>query len=498
MATFPTVIAMKFNRTRSTDAQRTTNFEGAEAYQPESPELGLYKVVVNNLLEDNFYESDEDRLRKLVRRFDAAADEDPEFVLKLAAYARTELYLRDVSNLLLVLAAQHEEAKTYVREYAPRVIRRADELTTVTAMQLELFGKPIPKPLKKGLADSFHEFDRYQFAKYDNRNRAVKFRDVMNLVHPKPETPEEDEVFERLVLGDLDDHPEVQPLDPPETWEVVISEKGNTPEAWREVLPKMGLFATIRNLRNMLAAGLDGAEILTEEDLEYVSDSMLYPFRFYQAYEAVTTAGVADEHTERWLSRAVDATATNLPDDLGNTFVAVDLSGSMDSRLSGRSEMTYLEIASFFGAVLQAQGADVGVFASDFDTVSTHTDTPTLERARKIRDQRVGGATNAWLAFQHLVENAAEYDRVVVLTDMQVWDSTWGSDESVREWFTRYRDAVAPDASLYMVDLQAYGDLATPEGHDGVYNISGWTADIVEFVVSAEREDEVLDEIRGF
>ncbi|WP_267643693.1 TROVE domain-containing protein [Haloarchaeobius amylolyticus] len=489
---------MKFNRTTSTDEQRTTNFEGAEAYQPESPELGLYKTVVNNLLEDSFYESDEARLHKLARRVTVAADEDPEFVLKLAAYARTELYLRDVSNLLLVFAAQHEEAKSYVREYAPRVIQRADELNTVTAMQLELFGKPIPKPLKKGLADSFHEFDRYQFAKYDNHNREVTFRDVMNLVHPAPETAEEDEIFERLVLGDLDDHPDVEPLDPPETWEVVISEQGNTPEAWREVLPKMGLFATVRNLRNMLDAGLDGEEILTEDDLEYARDSMLYPFRFYQAYEAVTAAGVADEHTERWLSRAVDATATNLPDDLGNTFVAVDLSGSMNSALSGRSEMTYREIASFFGAVLQAQDADVGVFASDFETVSAHTDTPTLERARKIRDRSVGGATNAWLAFEHLVEESAEYDRVVVLTDMQVWDSTWGSDESVREWFTRYRDQVAPGSNLYMVDLQAYGDLVTPEGYDGVYNISGWTADIVEFVVYAEREDEILDEIRDY
>lgn len=486
---------MEFNPT-TTDAQRTTNHEGGEAYLPESPELGLYKLVVNNLLEDTYYEEDAEQLRKLVTRFRQAAETDSEYPLQLAAYARQELYLREVPQVLLVLSANHDATKEHVREYAPEVIRRADELCTSVAVQLSLFGKPIPKPLKKGVADAFHDFDRYQFAKYRNERREVSLVDVLNLVHPAPETPEEEEVFERLALGDLDDHPDVEPLEPPETWEVVISERGNTAEAWRDVLPRMGVFATVRNLRNMLEAGLSGEEILDEADLAAARESQVYPFRFYQAYRAVREAGVADEHVEDWLEAAVEATAGNVPDELGDTFVAVDLSGSMTARLSANSTMTYRDVASFFGAVLVGKGADLGAFASTFEPVRVHHDTPTLAAVERLRATDVGGATNGWKVLDHLVEAGAAYDRVVLLTDMQLWDSTRGDERTVKGQFDRYRERVAPDARLYEVDLSSYGHLATPEGYDGVYRVSGWNDRIVDFVVHAERGEEALEAVR--
>jgi len=42
----------------------TRNFEGGRAYEPQSPERGLYEVVVNNLLENSYYESGEESLEK--------------------------------------------------------------------------------------------------------------------------------------------------------------------------------------------------------------------------------------------------------------------------------------------------------------------------------------------------------------------------------------------------------------------------------------------------
>jgi len=489
---------MKFNKTKDKFREhRKINLAGGEAYDPATPEMGLYKVVINNLLEDKYYETDAESFWKVAERFERAAETNPEFPVKLAEYARNEMYLRDVSQVLLVLSANHDETKEYVREYAPRIIQRADELNTVVAIQLEVFGKPIPKPLKKGVAEAFHNFDRYQFAKYNNLNREVKFRDVMNLVHPKPETEEEEETFERLVYGDLDDY-DVESLNPPETWEVVISKRGNNAEAWRDVLPRMGLFAKIRNLRNMLEAGLEGDEILDEKDLEYARESKIYPFRFYQAYKAVLGADLNDEHVEDWLTRAVDETADNVPDGLGETFVSVDLSGSMSTTLSNRGSMAYKEISSFFGAVLMRKGADVGIFASEFETVNAHHDTPTLELVEKIKNRDVGHSTNGWKAIKYLIEEEIEYDRVVLLTDMQIWDSTWGSGENtVKEYYDRYVDEVS-DAGLYTVDLSSYGELVTPEAYQGVYNISGWNSEIIDFIKYAEEPGEVIKEIERY
>jgi 60 kDa SS-A/Ro ribonucleoprotein len=121
--------SMDFNPTKQTVAEvtRTTNHEGAEAFAPANPQLALYKHTINQLLEDSFYESDEEHLAAVVRLFEAVADDDPEFVLQLAAYARQKLYLRDIPQVLLVLAANDDRFtddshESLVREWAPAII----------------------------------------------------------------------------------------------------------------------------------------------------------------------------------------------------------------------------------------------------------------------------------------------------------------------------------------------------------------------------------------
>lgn len=50
-----------------------------------------------------------------------------------------------------------------------------------------------------------------------------------------------------------------------------------------------------------------------------------------------------------------------------------------------------------------------------------------------------------------------------------------------------------PDAVLYLIDLAAYRDLTVPEGYENVYNVSGWSENVLEFIGAAE---EPLNPIR--
>jgi len=77
---------------------RTTNEAGGEAYEPFSGEFGLYKVVLNQLLEDSYYDSADESFDKVWNRFDEVADTNPEFVLQLATYARQEEGFRDIAQ----------------------------------------------------------------------------------------------------------------------------------------------------------------------------------------------------------------------------------------------------------------------------------------------------------------------------------------------------------------------------------------------------------------
>ena len=650
---------MQFNQTKESVAERTrtTNHEGGEAFVPDTPERGLLTVTINNLLEDSFYQSDEESLQQVLKRFDAAAAENPEFILKLAAYAREEMGLRDISQLLLVLSAHDDRVKEYVRTYAPAIMQRADEPATVIAMNDELFGVPgsqsdtlrddleepvraiekmekaktmrvatvlpgrrsatLPKPLKKGINDALHQWDDHLFAKYSGERRQVNMKDVINRTHPKPQDDEHDEIFERVMLGELDDYEDVEPLEPAETWEVVLSERktrgvteiipvsaagsgsvnygfdvgdgrvfvtqsqktgevevsipaevnadrikvatadgyaeqppnplsGEYPtssgtgtdvtvtlgrpttdvqlavtvyidqaqQAWEDVLPKMGLFAILRNLRNMLQAGVHEATILGELDLEGVRQSKLFPFRFYQAHKALKDARLNAPRLEEWLSDAIDISSENLPDRLVSTMVAVDLSGSMNDRLSERSDMTRREIGSLFGAILANKGAIASGFGSDFDLPPAVEGESTLEIMQRIERLQVGHSTNGWKAIKFLREGGLSCDRIVMFTDEQIWDSESRSggpgtlftqrqeeeqeSHTVREEFKAYRDEVAPECSLYIINLASYGTLSTPEGMDGVFRIGGWSSQVLDFVEYAEKEDEIIEVIENY
>lgn len=499
---------MEFNSTKTSVSERTrtTNHEGAEAFEPDDPRLALYKRTINQLLEDTFYEPDEDHFSALRTQFDAAAEIDPEFVLQLAAYARQEMYLRDVPQLLLVLAANDDRFKddsdeSLIREWAPAIIQRMDETATVLAVHDDLFGGTAPWPLRRGVSDALVGMaDEYTLTKYECTNREVTLRDVFNRVHPKPADSTQEALFGRFMRGSLDDYPGVEPLPASNTWETVISEQGNTREAWERLIKDdeytLPIFASIRNLRNMLEAGVPQELIVSHLDLEAVRRAPLYPFRYYQAYKALQQANLEAPAVECWLEEAVDVSLRNVPSGLGDTFVAVDLSGSMNDCLSQKSLLRYKEIGALFGAMLSKQGAGVGGFGTNFQRVPMHINTPTLQRQQTVLDidRDVGNSTNGWKALRSLRETHAIFDRIVIFTDMQLWDST-GSNQGVKGEFEAYRESVASDTSLYLVDLACYGNLVTPEGYEDVFNISGWSENVLDFITHAEVPRENIRKI---
>lgn len=81
---------------------------------------------------------------------------------------------------------------------------------------------------------------------------------------------------------------------------------------------------------------------------------------------------------------------------------------------------------------------------------------------------------------------------------MQRWDSTPFTtldDRTVKEEFDGYRTEVNAETKLYLVDLAVYDDLVTPEGYEGIYNVSGWSEHVLTFIEHAERPGHVIEAI---
>ena len=272
----------------------TTNHEGAPAWRM-TPEWELYTTVVTTMgVEDKFYESGDERVRRIA---DLVRKVEPEFVAQLAVYTREEMHLRSVPLLLLVELDCCHQGDTLVSKAVGRTIQRADEITELLMCYLWRTGKPdlsgLSNQLRKGLAEAFNKFDEYQFAKYNRKNRKVTLCDALALVHPKPKDDRQADIF-RKIKSDT--------LETPVTWETELSAVGQRHfdseeekeeakrEVWRKLVQshRLGYMATLRNLRNMLKLGMD------EETMQMVCDyianpeavrkSKQLPFRFLSAF----------------------------------------------------------------------------------------------------------------------------------------------------------------------------------------------------------------------
>ena len=419
--------------------------EGAPA-RHISPEMQLRRSVLACLLwESQFYEDGVEiagRIAELVPKVAA------EKVAALAVEAREQSKLRHVPLLLVREMARHKTHRAAVSDTLARVIQRADELAEFVAVYWKDGRVPLSGQVKKGLAAAFPKFDEYQLAKYD-RGGPIKLRDVLFLCHAKPRDEAQAAVWKRLIWGRLTT---------PDTWEVALSSGADKREAWERLLreQKLGALALLRNLRNMLEAGVD--EPLVLNALREMSAARVLPFRFL----------AAARHAPRWeeaLEQAMLkslASADKLP---GKTIALVDVSGSMTAPLSRRSEMQRTDAAYGLAVLLREVGREVAVFSFSDSLVEVPA-----RRGFALRDaidtsQRHNG-TYLGKAVEEL-NRKEKYDRLIVVTDEQAHDTV-----------------PAPHGKGYVINVASYKNGV---GYGKWTHIDGWSESVIEYIRALER-----------
>lgn len=492
-------------------ANTTLNHEGEVAYTL-SPKLELYSAVVTTMMAgDKFYESKDDlitRIRGLVREVSRT---DPEFVAKLAVYAREAMHLRTVPLVLAVELAKVHNGDSLVARTLERVVNRPDELTETAAYYAiankrngtKKLGK-ISKQVQKGLARAFTKFDEYQLQKY-NRPNAIKLRDILFITHARARDEGQQGVFDRLVTDTLAT---------PETWEVELSATTDKKASWEKMIDgrKMGYMATLRNLRNILEANVSPDHIqkllayLTNK--EAVLKSKLFPFRFYAAAKELESVdSLFAPLVLAALDTAMQHSAANIrgfnPND--RIHISVDTSGSMSAALSKMSSMKLQDVGLIMAMLLQEVSTlvEVSIFGTTLKKVNLTKGNilGNTDKLTKYSDM-VGSSTNGHLIPQELIARKAVVDRVVVFTDCQLYRSAsyggfWGAprSESFETLWKRYRKEIAPEAKLYIFDLAGYGNTPVSVNSDGVYLISGWSEKVFEVLEAYENGSSAVKRI---
>lgn len=468
---------MKFNNLFKRAARgNTTNLAAGRAFT-QSPKGELVSILLTSTLADQFYRRGDAtvaRVKQLV-----AGMEDKAFIAKTAIYARTKAGMRSVSHLVASELARGVKGAEWTKRFYDKVVRRPDDVLEILACYALSYGRPIPNSLKKGLGGALARFDEYQLAKYRRDAAELKLVDAVNLLHPP-----HSEALRKLMRGELA---------PAATWETKLTQagaRGETEEdvaelksaAWEELIltRKLGYFALLRNLRNILEQApqcVDTAlEMLVDDRL--IEKSLVLPFRYLTALDAVQESNLPRaSDVLAALSDAADKSLRNVPRFEGRTLIALDGSGSMNGRP--------IAVGSLFAAVLSKANpqADVLVFSDSAEFVSLNRRDSTLTLAREVARRAPGGGTNFHAIFQ---KATTAYDRIVILSDMQGWighDAPTGT-------FAQYKRRAGADPRIFSFDLAGYGTLQFPERN--VFCLAGFSDKALETMRFLEEDKAAL------
>ena len=429
--------------------------EGAPA-RIITPEQTLRRSVLSCMLwENEFYE---DGVQIAGRIHELVPQVAPEKVASLAVEARERMKLRHAPLLLVREMARHATHRGLVAETLARVIQRADELSEFVAIYWAGGRQPLSAQVKKGLAAAFGKFDEYALAKYD-RAGAVRLRDVLFLSHARPVDEAQAALWKRLAENELAT---------PDTWEVALSAVGRGEGAekrdvWERLLAerKLGALALLRNLRNLHTAGV--SEELVLAALASLKTDRVLPFRFLAA---ARNAPQWEQPLEDAMFRALDGRAARLA---GHTVLLVDVSGSMETTISSRSEMRRTDAAYGLAILLReiVEKATIYTFSNQAKLVPSR-------RGMALRDaldqSQPHGGTYLGAALKQVEADCKNgFDRLVVITDEQSHDRV-----------------PAPHGNGYVINVAS---ARNGVGYGEWTHIDGWSEAVVDYIAELESAE---------
>lgn len=451
-------------------ADMTVNDAGGLAYAMDAP-AALAQYVMTGTFNSTFYadaKADTGRVVGLGRQV------APEFLAKLAVFAREAGYMKDAPAMLLAVLSTR--APELFRLAFPRVIDNGKMLRTfVQIVRSGLAGrKSLGSAPKRMIADFLASAPDSLLINAVGQNPSLA--DVIRLARPKAGDASREAAFGYFIgkvaandarLPEAIRHLEAfragESLDLPKVDFRLLDSLPLSAENWKEIARSAPWQATRMNLNSFARRGVfeDGA--LTRRiadrlrDPALIARSKVFPYQLLAAYlniDPAVPAIVAEA-----LIDAAETATENVPAIAGRVFVFPDVSGSMRSPATGyrrgaSSKVRCVDVAALVAAAILRKNpqAEVIPFEGRLVPLRLSPRDSLLTNAEKLA--AVGGGSTACSAPLRLLnDRKAHGDLLVYVSDNESWlDAGRKSQTETDAQWTLFSKR-NPEAKLACIDI---------------------------------------------
>jgi 60 kDa SS-A/Ro ribonucleoprotein len=478
----------------------TVNSHNAPAYAL-APKQALAQYAATGCFGRTFYAGADEQLARVLELCDAV---DAEFVARVAVYARTQAFMKDMPALLCAwLSARdarlHEAVFARVID-SPRMLRTYVQILRSGVVGRKSLGSA-PKRLVREWLASRDEDSLFS----GSVGQSPSLSDIVKMVHPKPGGAQR-EAFYGYMLGrafDVGALPKLvsqfEAFKVGETAEVpnlpfmMLSSLPLSKKEWAAVALNASWQTTRMNLNTFARQGVFDVPGLPARIAERLRDAKeierarVFPYQLLTAYQNCDDS--VPQEVRDALQDAMELAIANVPAINGKVVVCPDVSGSMASPVTGQrgiatTKVRCIDVAALVAAAILRKNPTATVLPFETGVISLDLNPrdSVMTNAGKLASIG-GGGTNCSAPVRRLNKLDREADLILFISDNESWvDQGRGRGTALMAEWSVFRQR-NPKARLVCLDVQPNQTTQASERAD-ILNVGGFSDQAFE-VISA-------------
>ena len=504
------------SRGRTVKIADAVNAAGGKAYEMDA-KAALARYAATGCLSNTYYVKAEDHLDRVLELADKC---EPEFVAKLAIFARKQGHMKDMPALLVAYLAAKKSP--FVKPAFYGVIDNGRMLRNF--VQIIRSGKLGRKSLGSGPRNLVRDFLNSRNPNWVFRQLAVgqdpSGADIIKMVHPKATDPRYDALFgymigkvkpgsEKFIQAPRVVHDfeawKANPTDaeiPAVPFELLTAQPLNK-EQWIRIFELGGWHFIRMNINTAARHGaLDDLALMIAGRLrnrEEILKSRVMPFQLMAAYKHIDRTVVPRRIVDA-LHDAMEISVENVPELKGKTFVIVDVSGSMGQPVTGyrtakNSKVRCVDAAAILAVSLARKNEDTIVLPVDTSVHSKFTIEPrnTIITEAERLSRFCGGGTALSAGLNYIYKYKHKVDNLVIISDQESWaDHPWygrnAGTTCMQAWEAIRANNSRRDPKMVCIDIVP-GRTHQFDSHPEILHVAGWNDSVFKVMSSFFNHD---------